>query len=82
MDKTIYSDEQKKLQELLRNLRIKKDYRQQDLADLLGVHQSFVSKYEAGERRLDVLELRKICSVLGIRLSEFVGKLEKVLNEG
>lgn len=82
MDKTIHSDEQKKLQELLRNLRIKKGYRQQDLANILRVPQSLVSKYEAGERRLDVLELREICSALGIRLSEFACKLEEVLNEG
>ena len=81
MHKTIYSDGQEKLQKLLRNLRTKKGYRQEDLAVLLEVPQSFVSKYEAGERRLDILELREICKVLGIRFPEFVRKLEKVLDE-
>ncbi len=82
LDKTIHSNAQKKLRELLRDLRIRKGYRQQDLADRLGVQQSFVSKYEAGERRLDILELRQVCRVLGMKLSEFAARLEKLINEG
>ncbi len=81
MQKNIYSPNQKKLQEVLRKLRTESSYRQKDLADLLGVHQSFVSKYESGERRLDILELREICGIFKITLSEFVCKLEEVLDE-
>ena len=39
---------------------------QEALADRLGKPQSFVSKYERGERRLDVVEFLQICESLGV----------------
>ena len=62
---------------LLRKIRVEAGLRQTDLARGLGKPQSFVSKYESGERRLDVLELRRICQVVGISLQDFVQRLEK-----
>lgn len=47
---------------------------QKDLADRLSVPQSFVSKYETGERRLDIIELLDICSALGIELHDVLPK--------
>lgn len=79
MDKSLYSQRQVELQRLLRELRQKADLRQQDVADLIDEPQSFVSKYESGERRLDVLELREVCQALGTSLAQFVGQLEKRL---
>lgn len=70
-----------KLQELLRRIRQDKGVRQVELAEKLDVPQSFVSKYESGDRRLDILELRRVCRAVGISLEEFVRKLEEVLNE-
>jgi transcriptional regulator with XRE-family HTH domain len=35
------------------------------MADRLGVDQSFVSKYEAGRRRLDVVEFLRIAAAMG-----------------
>lgn len=55
--------------------------RQSDLAALLGKPQSFVSKYESGERRLDILELRHVCRAIGIELSVFIARLEKSICE-
>ena len=52
---------------------------QLELASRLGIPQSFVSKYESGERRLDVLELRLVCQAVGVSLREFVRRLEKGL---
>jgi len=60
---------------LLRDARLKAGLSQTELADRLGVPQSFVSKYESGERRLDVGEAEAICSSLGISLVEFVSAL-------
>lgn len=73
--------EQKKLQLLLRLIRKEAGLSQQALASLLGKPQSFVSKYESGERRLDILELRHICQVLSLNISEFVKRLEALLGE-
>lgn len=79
MDRTIHTNEQKQLRKLLRQLRLGAGLRQADLAELLGKPQSFVSKYEAGERRLDVLELRQVSKALGVPLTEFVVRLEALL---
>lgn len=76
MSKHIYTSEQERLQALLRQLRQDAGLRQIDLAQRLGQSQSFVSKYESGERRLDLIELRQICSVVGITLEEFVRRFE------
>ncbi len=69
----------KALKELLRDLRLEANLRQEDVAERLHVPQSFVSKYESGERRLDVLEIRSLCTVFGVTLLEFVSRLEDKL---
>lgn len=71
------ASEHETLQSLLCSLRNAAQLRQIDLADRLGKPQSFVSKYESGERRLDLIELRQICRVLGISLAEFVERFER-----
>lgn len=80
MGKNRRGQEQAILQTLLRQIRQEAGLRQQDLATRIGELQSFVSKYESGERRLDVLELRQICRALGLPLSSFVQRLEDLLS--
>ena len=75
--KSIYSDEQGELLRLLREKRKGAGLSQTDLARRLGRSQSFVSKYESGELRLDLVELRLICRTLGTSLSSFVRQFEK-----
>lgn len=48
---------------------------QVQLAQRLGKPQSFVSKYENGERRLDVLELIEVLRALKIDVVKFVKEL-------
>ncbi|MEX0715357.1 MAG: helix-turn-helix transcriptional regulator [Planctomycetaceae bacterium] len=79
MKKSIHSSEQKNLDRLLRQIRLGKGLRQEDLARLLGKPQSFVSNYERGERRLDLLEVRQICEAVGISLTDFVQRFEESL---
>ena len=80
MSKSLRGQEQALLQSLLRQVRQEAGLRHQDLAARIGELQSFVSKYESGERRLDVLELRQICIALGISLVSFVQRLEDLLS--
>jgi hypothetical protein len=49
------------------------------MAHALGKPQAFVSYYESGARRLDLLELRRICAILELPLVDFVRKFEKLL---
>jgi transcriptional regulator with XRE-family HTH domain len=71
--------QQQVLLSLLRQLRTEAGLTQADMARALGKPQPFVSYYESGARRLDLLELRRICSVLGISMIDFVRKFEKSL---
>ncbi len=66
---------------LLKEMRQKRGITQVELAEKLGVPQSFVSKYESGERQLDILELRQICQLIGISFVDFIQQLEEKLNE-
>ena len=77
VDKSLYSDRQAKLLHLLREIRTEAGLRQVDLAEKLGEPQSFVSKYERGERRLDVIELEQVCDCCGVTLGAFVARLRK-----
>jgi transcriptional regulator with XRE-family HTH domain len=79
MNKSIYTSDQEKLLILFRQIRDEAGLRQNDLAERLGRSQSFVSKYETGERRLDLLELRQVCKAVGISLQEFVRRFEDLL---
>lgn len=69
--------ERSRLALLLKQLRVDAGLRQTDLAEKLDEPQSFVSKYESGEQRLDLLELRDICRALGLSLTKLVEKFEK-----
>lgn len=60
---------------LLRELRAEKQFTQAELAGRLAKPQSFVSKYESGERRLDVAELMAVCDALEVTLLEFARAL-------
>jgi len=75
VEKSIYSAEYQQLCALLRQLRQDAGLTQTQVAEHLAVPQSFVSKYESGERRLDVIELRYVAEALGHNLMDVVGGL-------
>jgi transcriptional regulator with XRE-family HTH domain len=77
MRKSMFSYRQQVLTSLLRRVRKELGLRQVDLARRLAEPQSFVSKYESGERRLDLLELEQVCQAMGLSLSEFIRRYEE-----
>ena len=79
MKKRIYIAQRSRLVSLLREMRIEASLTQVDLAARIEKDQAYVSRYESGQRRLDVLEVREICQVVGVTLEEFVKRLESVL---
>ncbi len=56
----------KRFRELLIEARKKADLTQAELSSRLNRPQSFVSKYERGERRLDVVEFGEVARAIGI----------------
>jgi len=72
VEKSIYSAEYQRLRILLRQLRLEAGLTQVQVAQQLGVPQSFVSKYETGERRLDVVELGHVAQSLGKTVAEIL----------
>lgn len=79
--KSLNKKEHKILLEQLYRLRMSSGLRQSDLADKLNAPQSFISKIESGERRIDLIELREICIALGSNLNEFINEFEKALTK-
>jgi transcriptional regulator with XRE-family HTH domain len=77
--KNVYIDQRNRMINLLREMRAEAGLTQTELAARIEKDQTFVSKYESGERRLDVLEVREICQVIGTTLEEFIKRLEEVL---
>ena len=79
MKKRIYIAQRARLVSLLREMRAEAGLTQVDLAARIDKDQAYVSRYESGQRRLDVLEVREICQVVGVTLEEFVKRLESAL---
>lgn len=79
MKKKAYIAQRDRLVALLREMRVEAGLTQTDLAIRVEKDQAYVSRYESGQRRLDVLEIREICQAIGITLEEFAKRLEKAL---
>ena len=63
MNKSVYSKDYKDIIERLKTARIEAGLAQQDVAGKLGKPQSYISKIESGERRLDVAEMKKFAVI-------------------
>jgi transcriptional regulator with XRE-family HTH domain len=80
MERLYSPGDRDKLLSLLRQVRTEAGLTQEQVAKTLGRPQSFIAKYELGERRLDVLELRRVCEALGVTLPDFISRLEEQLS--
>ncbi|MBU2540688.1 MAG: helix-turn-helix transcriptional regulator [Candidatus Omnitrophica bacterium] len=72
MDKTIYSEGHKALVNKLIKARKERGLRQEDVAKLLGRTQSYVSKIEAGQRRVDIIQLKEFAKIYKKSIDFFV----------
>ena len=83
MDKKIYNKKWKVFREVLRIERKHHYISQKSLAKKLGIEQSYISKTEIGDRRLDIIELIEYCDAMGLTLTDFVFRMEgRLLAEG
>ncbi|MBI5453789.1 MAG: helix-turn-helix transcriptional regulator [Deltaproteobacteria bacterium] len=76
MSKSIFSDTYNLFRTRLVEARKKKGLAQADVAMRLGRPQSYVSKYERGERRLDIVEFLEVAKALGLEPYKILKELE------
>ncbi|MGY0154678.1 helix-turn-helix domain-containing protein [Edwardsiella tarda] len=72
---SIYSYEYQSIIKTLKARRIELKITQAQLAQVLGKPQSFVSKIESGERRLDIIEFVHIARQLSLDFNEVLEKI-------
>jgi transcriptional regulator with XRE-family HTH domain len=75
--KTIYNENYKKIIDWLITKRLLTGITQEKLADVLNKPQSYVSKYENRERRLDLLEFLDICKAIDADPKEIIKLLNR-----
>jgi transcriptional regulator with XRE-family HTH domain len=66
MQKSIHTKRQERLRALLKAARKKAGLTQDELAERMGAYKTFVSKYERGERQLDVIEFIAVAEALAL----------------
>ena len=72
MPKTIYSKEHKRLVERLKRALKEAGLEQQEAAKLFGVSQSFISKMESGQRRIDIVQLKRFAKLYKKQIDYFI----------
>lgn len=72
MDKTIFTKDHKYLVEQLKKARQEIDMDQKKVAELLGKTQSYISKIESGQRRIDVVQLKKLAKIYKKDITFFI----------
>ena len=81
MSKSLHTREYGCFRSLLVAAREKAGLTQADVSAKLKRPQSFVAKYEGGERRLDVIEFLQVCNALGVDPRSILSKLQAKVGE-
>ena len=66
------SDISAKFGKKVREIRLKKDMSQGDVAKLLGVHPSYISGIERGARNMALKNIERLAKALGVPIEELV----------
>ena len=72
MNQNIYSKDHQCLIKQLKKARIEAGFDQSSVAKKLGKTQSYVSKVESGQRRIDIFQLKKFAEIYGKHLDFFI----------
>ena len=72
MTKALHTDAYGRFQERLKEARKQAKLTQIQVAEKLGLPQSYVSKIESGERRVDAVELEKLARIYGRSVNYFL----------
>lgn len=74
MNKSIYSKNHRYLVKQLKKAREEAGLKQREVAQLLGKTQSYISKIESGQRRIDIVQLKKIAKIYKKDINYFINK--------
>ena len=77
MGKSIHTERQKRLVALLKAAREKAGLTQIQLARRLGKYRTYVSKYETGERQLDVIEFLAVAEALDLEPGKVLARVRR-----
>ncbi|MGE0851995.1 MAG: helix-turn-helix domain-containing protein [Hyphomicrobiaceae bacterium] len=81
MRDSLRSPRQQQLRDLLCSLRTRRRLTQAEVAERLGRPQSFVAKYEGGERRLSVIEFIDVVRALEANPTDVLQQLIKAIDQ-
>jgi transcriptional regulator with XRE-family HTH domain len=82
VSKSAFTQSNDEFRALLKELRVNKGLTQEDLAETLRLPQSYVSKVETGERRMDFVETAAFCDAIGVDLAAFAKLFSKRVSRG
>jgi transcriptional regulator with XRE-family HTH domain len=80
MEKSLFTHDYRLFCRLLKKAREQANVTQVQLAKRLKETQSEISKFERGERRMDLVQLRRWCEALGIEFLDFVKSVDDALS--
>lgn len=72
MDKTIFTKTHQDLVSRLVKARKASKLRQEDVAKKLGRTQSYISKIESGQRRIDTVQLKELAAIYKKKIQDFI----------
>jgi transcriptional regulator with XRE-family HTH domain len=81
MTRSVFTEHYRYFLQLLIQERKNAGLSQQQLANKLNRPQSYISKYECGERRLDVIELLEVSEAIGFNVITLIQKLKTFMKE-
>lgn len=81
MPSSLHSHYYQIFRSLLISAREESGLTQVQIAERLGKPQSFISKYERGERRLDFAEFIEVADILGIDAADFVDRYQSAITQ-
>jgi transcriptional regulator with XRE-family HTH domain len=80
MPSSLHTSDYQIFRSLLIDARAKSGLTQTQIAERLNKPQSYISKYERGERRLDFPEFIELADILGIDVSDFVNEYRSAIS--
>jgi transcriptional regulator with XRE-family HTH domain len=80
MKKSIWEESYTKLRKELRKIRKQAGLTQTQLSEKLGKPQSYVSKYEIGDKNLDFIEVIHVCNACELKPEEFTKKIRVLID--